>query len=166
VGLDEEFTLHSRIRGLSGGQKVKVVIGAAMWMNPHMVVLDEPTNYLDRESLGALAKAIKKYEGGVVVISHNSEFTKTVCAEHWYVNDGKLRLEGNNVKNTVKIEKPLVAEEVLDAAGNVIKIKTKKTYTQKEIKEKLKWHKEKQKRAKAGEDISDDDEVLVEMDLI
>ena len=166
VGLDEEFTLHSRIRGLSGGQKVKVVIGAAMWMNPHMVVLDEPTNYLDRESLGALSKAIAKYEGGVVVISHNSEFTKSVCTEHWYVNDGKLRLEGNNIKNTVKIDKPLVADTVTDAAGNVIKIKQKREYTQKEIKEKLKWHKEKQKRAKAGEDISDDDEVLIEMDLI
>lgn len=166
VGLDEEFTLHSRIRGLSGGQKVKVVIGAAMWMNPHMVVLDEPTNYLDRDSLGALAKAIQKYEGGVVVISHNAEFTKTVCTEHWYVNDGQLRLEGNNVKNTVKIDKPLVADTVTDAAGNVIKVKQKREYTQKEIKEKLKWHKEKQKRAKAGEDVSDDDEVLIEMDLI
>jgi elongation factor 3 len=166
VGLDEEFTLHSRIRGLSGGQKVKVVIGAAMWMNPHLVVLDEPTNYLDRESLGALSKAINKYEGGVVIISHNSEFTKSVCTEHWYVNDGKLRLEGNNIKNVVKIDKPLVADTVTDAAGNVIKIKQKREYTQKEIKEKLKWHKEKQKRASKGEDVSDDDEVLVEMDLI
>ena len=43
---------------LSGGQKVKVVIGAAMWNQPHIVILDEPTNYLDRESLGALANAI------------------------------------------------------------------------------------------------------------
>ena len=166
VGLDEEFTLHSRIKGLSGGQKVKVVIGAAMWMNPHLVVLDEPTNYLDRESLGALSKAINKYEGGVVIISHNSEFTKSVCTEHWYVNDGKLRLEGNAIKNTTKIDKPLVADTVMDAAGNVIKVKQKREYTQKEIKEKLKWHKEKQKRAAKGEDVSDDDEVLIEMDLI
>ncbi len=46
VGLESEFTLHSRMRGLSGGQKVKVVLAAAMWHNPHMLVLDEPTNYL------------------------------------------------------------------------------------------------------------------------
>jgi ABC-type nitrate/sulfonate/bicarbonate transport system ATPase subunit len=50
---------------------VKVVIAAAMWQNPHMLVLDEPTNYLDRESLGALAAAIKDYGGGVVMISHS-----------------------------------------------------------------------------------------------
>ena len=58
--------------GLSaGGQKVKVVIAAAMWNNPHILVLDEPTNYLDRDSLGALAGAIKEYGGGIVMITHN-----------------------------------------------------------------------------------------------
>lgn len=166
VGLDEEFTLHSRIRGLSGGQKVKVVIGAAMWMNPHLVVLDEPTNYLDRDSLGALSKAIAKFEGGVVIISHNSEFTKSVCTEHWFVNDGVLRVEGGAMRSTIKIEKPIVADEVRDAAGNVIKIKVKQTYTAREIKDKMRRHKEKVKAAKAGESVSDDDEALIELDLI
>ena len=166
VGLDDEFTLHSRIRGLSGGQKVKVVIGAAMWMNPHLVVLDEPTNYLDRDSLGALSKAIAKFEGGVVIISHNSEFTKSVCTEHWFVNDGVLRVEGGAMRSTIKIEKPLVADEVRDAAGNVIKIKVKRTYTAREIKDKMRRHKEKVKAAKAGESVSDDDEALIELDLI
>ncbi len=51
---------------------MKVVLAAAMWNSPHMLVLDEPTNYLDRESLGALAAAIKTYGGGVVMISHHS----------------------------------------------------------------------------------------------
>jgi elongation factor 3 len=55
LGLEAEFALHSQIRGLSGGQKVKVVLAAATWQNPHLIVLDEPTNYLDRDSLGALA---------------------------------------------------------------------------------------------------------------
>ena len=44
LGLEQEFTLHSRIRGLSGGQKVKVVIGAATWNHPQIIILDEPTN--------------------------------------------------------------------------------------------------------------------------
>lgn len=51
---------------------MKVVLAAAMWNCPHLLVLDEPTNYLDRDSLGALADAIKVFEGGVVMISHNS----------------------------------------------------------------------------------------------
>merc|ERR1711966_645922 len=54
-GLDSEFGTHYRMSALSGGQKVKVVLAAAMWNQPHILILDEPTNYLDRESLGALA---------------------------------------------------------------------------------------------------------------
>lgn len=54
-GLEPEFSTHSLMKGLSGGQKVKVVLGAAMWNNPHILVMDEPTNFLDRDSLGALA---------------------------------------------------------------------------------------------------------------
>ena len=73
LGLPAEFATHSQIRGLSGGQKVKLVLGAAMWQQPHILVLDEPTNYLDRESLGAMAAAIKEYGGGVVIVSHHHE---------------------------------------------------------------------------------------------
>merc|ERR1711966_526292 len=59
VGLDKEFGTHTRMGSLSGGQKVKVVIAASMWNCPHIVILDEPTNYLDRDSLGALARAMQ-----------------------------------------------------------------------------------------------------------
>eukprot|EP00124_Ichthyophonus_hoferi_P004273 Ihof_evm7s450 gene=Ihof_evmTU7s450 len=44
-GLEREFGTHTRIRALSGGQKVKVVLAAAMWNCPHLLILDEPTNY-------------------------------------------------------------------------------------------------------------------------
>mmetsp|Transcript_4668 Transcript_4668/g.14084 ORF Transcript_4668/g.14084 Transcript_4668/m.14084 type:complete len:488 (-) Transcript_4668:33-1496(-) len=89
-GLQPEFATHSNIRGLSGGQKVKLVLASAMWSNPHMLIMDEPTNYLDRESLGALAGSIKEWSGGVVVISHHSEFTGAICKETWTVDKGRL----------------------------------------------------------------------------
>ena len=72
-GLDAELVSHSRMRGLSGGQRVKVCLAASSWLRPHLIVLDEPTNYLDRDSLGALSKALKTFEGGVIIISHNAE---------------------------------------------------------------------------------------------
>ena len=50
-----------------------MVLAAAMWQNPHVLILDEPTNYLDREGLGALILAIKDYKGGVLIISHNKD---------------------------------------------------------------------------------------------
>merc|ERR1711939_655507 len=58
-GLEAEFVTHNTMRGLSGGQKVKVVLAAATWRRPHIVILDEPTNYLDRESLAALIESLK-----------------------------------------------------------------------------------------------------------
>lgn len=95
VGLDPEIANHNEISGLSGGQKVKVVLAGAMWNNPHLLVLDEPTNYLDRDSLGGLAVAIRDYKGGVIMISHNEEFVGALCPEQWHVLDGRVIHKGH-----------------------------------------------------------------------
>ena len=52
VGLDGDIAQYNEMQGLSGGQKVKVVIAAAMFNRPQCLFLDEPTNFLDREALG------------------------------------------------------------------------------------------------------------------
>ncbi|KAL2150161.1 hypothetical protein VTH82DRAFT_7837 [Thermothelomyces myriococcoides] len=90
LGLDPEIANHNEIGSLSGGQKVKVVIAGAMWNNPHLLVLDEPTNFLDRDSLGGLAVAIRDFKGGVVMISHNEEFVGALATEQWHVLDGRV----------------------------------------------------------------------------
>lgn len=90
VGLDGDIVDHTPMGSLSGGQLVKVVIAGAMWNNPHLLVLDEPTNYLDRDSLGGLAVAIRDWSGGVVMISHNNEFVGALCPEQWHVEDGEV----------------------------------------------------------------------------
>ncbi|TVY64315.1 [NU+] prion formation protein, partial [Lachnellula suecica] len=95
LGLDPEIANHNEISGLSGGQKVKVVLAGAMWNNPHLLVLDEPTNFLDRDSLGGLAVAIRDYKGGVVMISHNEEFVGALCPEQWHVADGRVTHKGH-----------------------------------------------------------------------
>merc|ERR1712178_241805 len=77
-GVDAEYASHTQINQMSGGMKVKVVLAAAMWQNPHILILDEPTNYLDRDGLGALILACKDYKGGVLIISHNREFCDSV----------------------------------------------------------------------------------------
>ena len=93
-GLEMQFGTYSKISALSGGQKVKVVLAAAMWMEPHVLILDEPTNFLDRDSLGALATAIKSYLGGVIIISHQREFYSALCPEVWSVVDGRCTVSG------------------------------------------------------------------------
>jgi elongation factor 3 len=164
VGLDREYGTHFRMNALSGGQKVKVVIGAAMWNQPHVVILDEPTNYLDRDSLGALANAIIEYEGGVVIITHNDEFCRTICPERWVLEKmgdgiGRLDCQGDpewmtNALNT-KIEFTQ-AEEMTDAAGNVTKVKQeKKAMSRKEEKA---YKKRLQAKIKNNEPLESDEE--------
>ncbi|KAM9937496.1 hypothetical protein OXX80_002985 [Metschnikowia pulcherrima] len=94
VGLDGDIADHTPMGSLSGGQLVKVVIAGAMWNNPHLLVLDEPTNYLDRDSLGGLAVAIRDWTGGVVMISHNNEFVGALCPEQWHVENGEVVQKG------------------------------------------------------------------------
>ena len=51
------------IAGLSAGQKSKLTLASAMWTKPHLIALDEPTNYIDQETLDALTKAIQLFKG-------------------------------------------------------------------------------------------------------
>lgn len=74
VGLDGDIAQYNEISGLSGGQKMKLVIAACMWNNPQILILDEPTNFIDRDSLGGLAVAIKEWAGAVCIISHSKVF--------------------------------------------------------------------------------------------
>lgn len=137
VGLEAEFATHYRMQALSGGQKVKVVMAAALWNQPHILILDEPTNYLDRESLGALASAVEEYEGGVVIISHHNEFVSTICTEEWIMEAGHLTTKGESgawmdTKGGDNIEEQAAIETMVDARGNVDKVKTKKKLTRRE----------------------------------
>merc|ERR1712057_101036 len=124
-GVDPESASHTQINQLSGGMKVKVVLAAAMWQNPHILILDEPTNYLDRDGLGALVLAIKDYKGGVLIISHNKEFCDGVATEKWIMNKGKLRIEGSPEEEAAEAKDKALGpkEDVYDGAGNKIDVK-------------------------------------------
>jgi len=158
-GLEPEFVSHNTMRGLSGGQKVKIVLGAATWRRPHVMCLDEPTNYLDRESLAALIEALKVFEGGVLVITHNRDFSESICKEVWAMRDGRLEASGHNWVEGQgagpRIDKQDGEEEVqYDAMGNKIDLKKQKKISAGEAR---KLKKERMARKKRGEEISDDE---------
>jgi len=74
-------------RKLSGGQKSRVAFAILTWTLPHIVVLDEPTNHLDIETIDALIDALKHYQGGVVIVSHDVHFVRHTCEELYVVKD-------------------------------------------------------------------------------
>jgi len=154
-GLDPSFSSHQRLGSLSGGQKVKVVMGAATWLSPHILILDEPTNYLDRDSLGALGAGLKEFGGGVIIISHNREFADWVCDERWIMNAGHIKREGGLEKEDVSIEKEIGLDEYIDEFGNRSTFQRKREMTEKELR---KYLKQKELKKKQGIEVSDSED--------
>merc|ERR1712066_23923 len=148
-GVPAEFATHNHLRSLSAGQKVKVVLGAAMWQNPNILVIDEPTNYLDRDALGALTEAIENFGGGVVVISHNLAFCERVATEKWIMDAGHLRAEGGEYVD-VKLEDKAGDDTIIDASGNVLDVTRQKKMDPKDIKKAIKDAEKKLKDHKKG----------------
>ncbi len=160
-GIEPEHASHTLIRSLSGGQKVKVVLAASLWQNPHLVILDEPTNYLDRDGLGALTKAIEDFKGGIIIISHNKEFVKAVAEEKWIMEKGLLRKEGESVGRSADEpaeQEKLIGDDVIkDSYGNEIKVDKQKNLSDKEKKKEIKKLQKKIKEGKKKGTLSEEE---------
>src|SRR5215469_2121008 len=79
-GLDIPDELHERkMSELQGGQKVRVLLAQALFGNPEALFLDEPTNYLDLDSIHWLENFLNRYNGTVITISHDRHFLNSVC---------------------------------------------------------------------------------------
>ncbi|KAK9236827.1 P-loop containing nucleoside triphosphate hydrolase protein [Lipomyces kononenkoae] len=76
---------------LSGGQKSRVAFACLGLTNPHILVLDEPSNHLDTAGLDALAEAIDKFEGGILMVSHDVTLISRTTKHLWVCEDGKVR---------------------------------------------------------------------------
>jgi len=89
-GLAEDIVCNRKVAMLSSGQKIKLMFGAAFWTRPHVLCLDEPTNYLDAESVGMLQEALKGFRGGYAIVTHHDRFAEEVADETWTVADGQV----------------------------------------------------------------------------
>ena len=79
-GLDIPDALHQRkMAELQGGQKVRVLLAQALFGNPQALLLDEPTNHLDLDSIHWLEQFLQRYDGTLIVISHDRHFLNAVC---------------------------------------------------------------------------------------
>ncbi|ETS74294.1 Protein GCN20 [Pestalotiopsis fici W106-1] len=75
---------------LSGGQKSRVAFACLALTNPHILVLDEPSNHLDIEAMDALAEALQQFQGGVLMVSHDVTMLQTVCTSLWVCENGTV----------------------------------------------------------------------------
>lgn len=99
---DEEYRRHlgafgitgttslQRLELLSGGQKSRVAFACLGLTNPHILVLDEPSNHLDIEAMDALSLALKQFQGGVLMVSHDVTMLQNVCTSLWVCEAGSV----------------------------------------------------------------------------
>ncbi|VUC22391.1 unnamed protein product [Clonostachys rosea] len=99
---------------LSGGQKSRVAFACIALTNPHILVLDEPSNHLDIEAMDALAEALNAYQGGVLMVSHDVTMLQSVCTSLWVCDGGTVEKFNGDVQ---AYKKKIAAQA--DAAGVV-----------------------------------------------
>jgi len=84
-----------QMKDLSGGQKARVALAELTLSAPDIVILDEPTNNLDIESIDALGDAIKEYTGGVIIVSHDERLIRETNCQLWVIEDQSINeIEG------------------------------------------------------------------------
>ncbi len=91
IGLPGKIHKHP-IHTLSGGQKSRVVLVELQLTRCHILFLDEPTNHLDLETIDGLVNALKDFEGGVVIVTHNVQLVSQVCTEIWECGSSFIEL--------------------------------------------------------------------------
>jgi len=110
-GLAEDVACNRQIASLSSGQKSKLLLAASFWTRPHVICLDEPTNYIDADTVEALQKALRHFKGGYVVVSHNDSFVEAVCDQIWEVEAGQVTVRGAPTRPKAGSGKPAAAEK-------------------------------------------------------
>ncbi|XP_004531105.1 ATP-binding cassette sub-family F member 1 [Ceratitis capitata] len=101
-----------KMKDLSGGQKARVALAELCLSAPDVLILDEPTNNLDIESIDALAEAINEYEGGVIIVSHDERLIRETGCTLYVIEDQTI--------NEIDGEFDDYRKEVLDALGEVV----------------------------------------------
>ena len=96
-GLGIATELHDKkMAELSGNEKVRVLLAQALFGEPNILLLDEPTNHLDLESINWLEDFLSRYEGTVIVVSHDRHFLNQVCTHIADIDFGKIQMYVGN----------------------------------------------------------------------
>ncbi|MEY4702817.1 MAG: hypothetical protein RIR96_714 [Bacteroidota bacterium] len=89
-------TVEKKIKVLSGGEKARVALAKVIASKANFLMLDEPTNHLDIHSVDLLVEALNKYEGSLILVSHDRYFISRIANKIWEIDEQKIReFKGN-----------------------------------------------------------------------
>jgi len=107
TGADQE----KKISNLSDGQKARVVFAFLAEKRPNFILLDEPTNSLDADTTQSLADAIKAWDGGVILVSHDMSLVQQVATEIWICDKGLQKFQGDIMEFKKTLRKQMGFQE-------------------------------------------------------
>jgi ATP-binding cassette subfamily F protein 3 len=84
-------TVEKKVKVLSGGEKARVALAKTIASKANFLMLDEPTNHLDIHSVDLLVESLKKYEGSLILVSHDRYFISRLANKIWEIEDLKIR---------------------------------------------------------------------------
>jgi ATP-binding cassette subfamily F protein 3 len=87
----DKHKADTKVGGLSGGEKARLLFCLMSFDAPHIMLLDEPTNHLDIDAREALIQALNNYTGAVILVSHDPHLVECVADQLWIVVDGKCK---------------------------------------------------------------------------
>ena len=88
-GMDIKYLLNKNYDTLSGGEQKRVVLASIIIKNPDILLLDEPTNHLDINTIEWLEEYLNKYNGTIVIVSHDRYFLDKVASKTILIENGK-----------------------------------------------------------------------------
>lgn len=86
----ERNKTQEKVEVLSGGEKTRLLLAMIVAKRPHLIILDEPTNHLDHETKQTLIEAIKKFNGAVLLVSHDWDLLEKTMRDFWMVSKGTM----------------------------------------------------------------------------
>lgn len=108
--------IQKKIRVLSGGEKSRVALGRILLRKVPCLLLDEPTNHLDFQTVEALTQALKRFEGTVIVVSHDRGFIRRVANKILLVSESGVELYPGTYDEYVwKLQRDLMAAPVVES---------------------------------------------------
>jgi len=114
--------IHKKVQVLSGGEKSRTALGRILLQKSPCLLLDEPTNHLDFQTIEALTQALKRFEGTVIVVSHDRGFIRRIANKILLVSDSGVELYPGTYDEYVwKLQRSLMSSDSDQSAPAIAK---------------------------------------------